>query len=217
MKNMFRNTLISLFFVFLQSCYSLNNNMTSKDEEGCISYLYVNNLDTCVSSKITLFSNGVFLYTETNHYVLGEHCNCNEGRWFKNGDSIYLTTLFQNTLNDYITELGSIEFGDSIYISIYSLRTMKPSNDFAYVNNKNNLIIPNAEGNFCVPCSEKENLEKQLLIGVFDSIEDGVLRCGRKYRCYIKDCIPKIMRKERLILTDSTLIDIETKREYFRE
>ena len=214
---MYRYSYLSVLLVLLQSCSSLNSNRVSIVEESGISYLYVDSVDQCAYSRITLFQDGMFIYKETNHYILGRHCQCNKGKWTKEGDTINLTTLFQDNNNVYITELGNIELNDSISLLIYSLSTMEPSTEFAYIDNKKNVISPNIKGELCIPCSEKENLVRQLLIGLSGSNDELTLECGRRYKYYIKDCMPTILQKERFILTDSTLFNIENKRIYFRE
>lgn len=196
----------------MQSCCPLNSKVAPTYEKVGTSYVYVNNIS---NSRLTLLPTGDFVYSETIHEILGEICQCNKGRWYQKKDTVYLTTLFQG---DYIVELGDAACDDSVLICIYSLQTGKPTDDFAYVNEKDSIELPTTDGLLCISCTEKESLARQLHMGIVDDIEIGVsLECGKAYKYYIKDCFPIVMREEKFILTDSCLFDISAQRLYHME
>lgn len=183
---------------------------------GCedIRYLYTNYLDT---ASIILLPSGYFIYSRNNNdYILGELRKKNKGIWLQKKDTIILTTFFQNKFEDFFMELGDIEYKDSILIHIYSLQTEKPTDDFAFFNENDSLILPTIEGHLCVACTEKENLIKQLFLEMIDNNEmmSVSLECGKEYKYYIKDCIPLVMHEEKFIVTDSCLFQISLERLY---
>lgn len=199
--------------ILLQSCSPLIGKIDPLYKADSISYLYVSNIDTNINSKITLFATGDFICSENNSYILGELCQYNSGSWYKNEDTIHLTSYFQN---NYIVDLGEAEYKDSIPIFIYSLQTEKPTNDFAFINEKDSLELPTTDGRLCISCKEKEDLTQQLLVGISDNNATVLLECGRKYRYYIKDCWPILFVDEKFIMTDSILLNIKTNERYTR-
>lgn len=208
-------------FLILASICQLYSFQNSKNisiyESKNIYYLYTNDSDT---SSIILLPSGYFIYSQTNNnYTLGELCQNNKGIWLQKKDTILLTTFFQNEFEDFFVELGDIESKDSVLIHIYSLQTEKPTDDFAFFNENDSLILPTTEGCLCVACTEKVNLIKQLFLGMIDNNEMSSvsLECGKEYKYYIKNCFPFVMHEEKFIVTDSCLFEISEGKLYRRE
>lgn len=184
--------------------------MKSIFKEDFKNYIYVSNLDMNITSKITLFSNGDFVYKASNPYCLCELCQNDKGRWFQKKDTVFLTTFFQG---DYFAELEDAVSNDSVLICFYSIQTGEPSDDFAYFNENDSLEFPTINGYLYISCAEKEILTGQLRVGYTDDEirKEGMsLECGRAYRYYIKDCLPTVMREDKFIITDSCLVEIST-------
>lgn len=59
---------------------------------------------------------------------------------------------------------------------------------------------------------------RQLMLGVTEEENENIeLKCGRKYKCYLKDCYPIMMQGKKFVVKDSTLIDIGTGELYIKE
>lgn len=215
MRLSYEHKIVFFATVFIVQSCSTRNNLVSTKEYA--SYVQINPHDNRTEAKVTLFHNGEFIYCETDFDILGNICHLTKGRWHQKGNIVYLTSFFQNTIKDYIVEHGSDAPKDSVWVYVHSRNTNKATDDFAFVSNNNELVFPNSEGCLCVPCTEKENLAKQLLQGVFDGNDSIVhLECGREYLYYIKDCLPIIFNEEGFLVTDSGWINIETKVKYIR-
>ena len=199
----------------MQSCSSLSSKVAPTHEKVGTTYVYA---DEFGNSKIFLHPTGDFVYSESSVGMLVEICQSIKGRWYQKKDTIYLTTLSQG---NYITELEDSISNDSIIVCFYSIQTGEPTDNFAYVNEKDSLVLPNTNGYLYISCTEKESLARQLLIGIDTDDEirrKGIsLECGKSYKCYIKDCYPIVMRERKYILTDSCLLDISVKRLYQME
>ena len=56
------------------------------------------------------------------------------------------------------------------------------------------------------------------MLGVTEEENENIeLQCGRKYKCYLKDCYPIMMQGKKFVVKDSTLIDIGTGELYIKE
>jgi len=214
MKTLFFNLLVFATMILIQSCCALTTTRTPVNGTET-SYVYFGKNDTGITSLITLFNNGEFVYSETGFEILGELCQYNRGTWNNEGDTVYLSTYFQNKIDDYIVDIGDNICADSITIVFHSLQTGKPSDDYAFLNGKNDIILPNAKGVLCIPCSDKELLTRQLL-AESDNNMNVILNCGKKYYYYIKDCFPTIMHEKKFVMADSGLLDIEENVLYYR-
>lgn len=183
-----------------------------------ISFLYVNNTNSNEYKRITFSPTGNFTYSEDSHILLGELCHYNKGRWYQKEDTLILTTFIQNKVEDYIVDMGDFAYEDSILITIYSLQTGETTDDFAYIDGKDSFIQPTSEGRLCIPCQERVNFTRQLMLGVTEEENENIeLQCGRKYKCYLKDCYPIMMQGKKFVVKDSTLIDIGTGELYIKE
>lgn len=218
MKYLFYIEKILLFAVFFltQSCSVLKD---KKDlGHDITSFSYVNNENTNENKRITFFPSGDFIYSEESHLLLGELCHYNKGRWHQKEDTINLTTFIQNKVDNYIVEMGDFSYEDSILIIIYSLQTGETTDDFAYIDGKDSFIQPTSEGRLCIPCQERANFTRQLMLGVTEEENENIeLQCGRKYKCYLKDCYPIMMQGKKFVVKDSTLLDISTGELYTKE
>lgn len=199
----------------MQSCRQPNYSVARTCKKASTTYIYA---DEYSSSKIILYSTGDFAYNESSNGMLIEICQYIKGSWHQKKDTAYLTTLYQG---NYITELEGSVSNDSVLIFFYSIQTGEPTDDFAYINEKDSIEFPTTDGLLFISCTEKESLTRQLLVGL--DTDDGIrekglsLECGRAYKCYMKDCHPIVMRERKFILTDSSLLDLSVNRLYHVE
>ena len=115
----------------------------------------------------------------------------------------------------YVNNTNSNEYK---IITLYSLQTGETTDDFVYIDEKDSFIQPTPEGRLCIPCQERVNFTRQLMLGVSEEENENiVLQCGRKYKCYLKDCYPIMMQGEKFVVKNSTLLDISTGELYIKE
>ena len=208
MKKLFyiEKILLLVVLLLIQSCSVLKD----KYEFGhdAISFLYVNNTNSNEYKRITLSPTGNFTYSENSHLLLGELCHYNKGRWYQKEDTLILTTFIQNKVEDYTVDMGDFAYEDSILITIYSLQTGETTDDFVYIDagTTTGAMLPyiTEQSAVYVTNAEEEN-------------ENIVLQCGRKYKCYLKDCYPIMMQREKFVVKDSTLLDISSGELYIKE
>lgn len=212
------NVFLMLLFYSVSCHYSNAFRVTSSNLYFALCGLkYETELNMDCEQTIRFFPNGEFIYNYTGCTSLATPCNTQKGRWKITGDTLILNTYYQDRLDDYFKEEGHICI-DSIGVSVFSMNTLRPTDDFVYIDDDIGFFVPDSKGCILLPCTKKECLETLIrteLIHIMDSIGNFKMECGKKYRYYLKDCYQTVMKNERFVILDSVIINCKNGTVYY--
>lgn len=168
------------------------------------SFVYEDSISNC-KKIISFYPQGKFAIREMNCHMLNEIAECNEGFWEICGDTLFLTTYFQNNIEDYLLKTGTLTNNDSIEIQFYSMKTGLPTNDYAIpVRGSDVWLVTDKNGKMSLPC-ELASWIVVFLQSDFDNeandiVENINLDCGGKYRYMIPDALKSVLNREPFVV-----------------
>ena len=203
--------------IMFLTCLSLTgcNVLQYRNDDKIIgAYSSIEKGGTCTET-IIFYANGTYIFRKAPCMIgLMKTAEQESGQWIKKGDTLYLTSAFQNNVTNYFVETGQLENDDSIRITIFSMRTGLPEIDFAFFSQQGYPIEPDNNGIIRIPCYMRTDMEKniEMNIRVFlqnnDIIRDSLnIQCGKSYHFFIKDCAIRVMNSSPFYIQDTCLFD----------
>lgn len=225
--NMGTRTLILSLFVFLFAGCSVHQNV--KQVDPCGSYILLYEDNPLSSPRLTILEDGTFCLEQENHGLyLNEVKAKQKGIWTREGNCIFLTSNFQDEVRNFIALQGDYESSDSIQIICMSMSDELICNDGFLLFVDTAVYMSDSNGILCFPCELGRDVAKALLestyleeilqhsINLDELLDTGILRCGKRYLFYIRDCSVWKMTNEKFEIRDSCLHNVQYDEDYRR-
>ena len=141
---------------------------------------------------------------------LVELCENTKCKWEMNGDTIFITSLFQNRVDDFIYELNEDVSEDSVSLVVFSLQTGKPIANFEVLLDNDVLLCTDSSGKITFPESETRAPESVISSFINRYNEETPIPVhllgGKCYRANIEYCWMSVINQEKYYLIDSNRI-----------
>lgn len=138
---------------------------------------------------------------------LAKSCAIQYGTYIVKGDTLILNTDIQGRFDDYFT-LEGYRNDDSIEIIRYSINTADISDEPVVIADYG-FCYPDSNGRIVLSCSQKKllTLYVQASLSTKELFGSDEIKCGGRYKFYVKDCYPTIYNSRKFLIMDSGILD----------
>lgn len=140
------------------------------------------------------------------------------GTWYQTGNSVYLTTDYQNKVSDHLISVGPSSVEGYVELQVFSLYDKQPESDMVFfIDNK--MQYTDSVGKIAVPnhsCQDAAN-EVSLLVNDQNNPNDFFdveIDSNMSYVVFINNCLMSVMNKVKFQVKKDCLIEKSTGHRY---